>query len=638
MSGKTFVERVSDLCKSLDFLGPDFRFEKSSSAQFQSISGFLFSSVCGIACIVMGLFFGKEVYEKKEPIINISSAFVQYSDVYLDEFPVMFAFIASNGTSLSLETINRYMKVELFEQTMKENGVVKEITDYYGFDNCTNVKFKKYQDMVEKRLNGSQNLLCVNQQDKRLMFSNAYLALNSTNFNFVFRKCMSGSCPKDINEVIENMLITVIYPTSFVDIFNYPKPVDTYFDEATTQASNFLKRRVYMRFIYNKFTDDRGVVFNTFVPQDFVQLLSVVPDDLLYPKEGPFKDILFWLALESPKISNLFSRKYMKISDLLAILGGTINSLYIILRVLSSHYLRFIYMDFLRHTVYDVIFDEAEKNRIRNEKLDAKLAKKRLEEEKNNEFNSNSLMKENNLKGDNKKKMNFSDISNISNINDITPKENQRLDRIEHNSKFNSLVDSERGLKVNSRNQASINEDDAKPNLNINVKQLKISNFVDKDLMNQKSNRENQNENDENMDDNSHKRLDLDNKMMHKKSTTTRMDIDSISNQRSSIDFLNNYADKKDGKLEKYEGTKSEMDFKNKKFYNEMIIDTFKEERVPEGYINYLLSYIKCNSELSRIYEIRLKGIRKLMNINTYCRVITLQKEYALDEESFVDL
>lgn len=633
-SSKSFLERVSDLCKSMDFLGPDFRFEKSSSAQFQSISGFLFSSVCGIACIVMGMFFGKEVYEKKEPIINISAAFVEYSDIFMDEFPIMFSFFAANGTSLNLETINRYMRINNYEQTMDDKGVVKEITDIYGFDNCTNVKFKKYEDMFKNRLNSTNpNLLCVDQKEKRLMFSNSYLALNSTNFNFVFKKCVGAGCPADTDSVIENMLITVIYPTSFVDIFNYKRPILTYFDEATTQASNYLKRRVYMRFIYNTFTDDTGVVFNNYVPQNFVQLLSVVPDDLLHPTTGPFKDILFWLALESPKISNLFSRKYMKISDLLAILGGTINSLYIILRVLSAHYLRFIYMDFLRHTVYDVIFDEAEKNRIKNEKLNLKKAEKSKKEAKN-DFNSNSLLKENNLKND-KKRFDMSDISNISNINDLTPNSNNQ--RIDHNSKFNCLVDSEKGAKVSSKNT------DLDMERNINVKKLNIANFIDQDLMeeklrkNQLSSRNHVVIEDDDKNNNSDKRLNVDGDVrtqMHKKSTTTKMD----SIQGSSIDFLNQMSSKKDGGLEKYEGTKSEMDFRKKAFYNEMIIDTFKEDRVPEGYLNYIFSYLRCNAELSRIYEIRLKGIRKLMNINTYCKVITLQKEYSLDEESFVDL
>lgn len=634
-SSKSFLERVSDICKSMDFLGPDFRFEKSSSAQFQSVSGFLFSSVCGIACIVMGMFFGKEVYEKKEPIINISAAFVEYSDIFMDEFPVMFAFFAANGTSLSLETINRYMRINNYEQTMDDKGVVKEIVDIYGFDNCTNVKFKKYEQMFKERINGTNpNLLCLDQKDKRLMFSNAYLALNSTNFNFVFKKCVDAGCPADTDAVIENMLITVIYPTSFVDIFNYKRPILTYFDEATTQASNYLKRRVYMRFIYNTFTDDTGVVFNNYVPQNFVQLLSVVPDDLLHPKTGPFKDILFWLALESPKISNLFSRKYMKISDLLAILGGTINSLYIILRVLSAHYLRFIYMDFLRHTVYDVIFDEAEKNRIKNEKLNLKKAEKIKKESKNNDFNSNSLLKENNLKND-RKRFDMNDISNISNINDLTPNSNNQ--RLDHNSKFNCLVDSEKGAKISSKSP------DLDMERNVNVKKLNIANFIDQDLMeenlrkNQLSSRNHAVIEDDDKNNNSDKRLNVDGDVrtqMHKKSTTTKMD----SIQGSSIDFLNQMSNKKDGGLDKYEGTKSEMDFRKKAFYNEMIIDTFKEDRVPEGYLNYIFSYLRCNTELSRIYEIRLKGIRKLMNINTYCKVITLQKEYSLDEESFVDL
>jgi hypothetical protein len=62
---------------------------------------------------------------------------------------------------------------------------------------------------------------------------------------------------------------------------------------------------------------------------------------LYYPGITPISAILF----ESPNIVDNINRSYMKIQDLFAKIGGLINALVILMKVLSSNYIDFIYFN-----------------------------------------------------------------------------------------------------------------------------------------------------------------------------------------------------------------------------------------------------------------------------------------------------
>ncbi len=308
---KGFFIKSGEALKTIDFMGPEFEFEDDNSSKFKSVSGFCFSVSCIIICVTIGSLFGNEIFERKEPMVNISQQFITYSDVYLDSFPIMFSFKDKFGKGLKLNELNNFIETMIYSEQMNSNGVVNDVNDYYNFIECKNINYKLYNDIFKKFLikdNEEEYYFCLDQKQTNLYFSNSYLALNSTNFNFVFKKCQNN-CDNKMEEILEDMLLTIIYPTSFVDIYNYTNPVLTYFEETTTKLSNFLTRRSYMRFIYNVFIADNGLINSDISSEDFISLDSVVPDDLLHIKEGPKKNVLFWLALESPKVKKLFNRK-----------------------------------------------------------------------------------------------------------------------------------------------------------------------------------------------------------------------------------------------------------------------------------------------------------------------------------------
>ncbi len=59
-----------------------------------------------------------------------------------------------------------------------------------------------------------------------------------------------------------------------------------------------------------------------------------------YPGITPIVTVL----VDSPNIVDNISRSYMKLQDLLAKIGGMINALFIVTKILSFHYLRFLYI------------------------------------------------------------------------------------------------------------------------------------------------------------------------------------------------------------------------------------------------------------------------------------------------------
>lgn len=363
-----------------DFIGPQFSLEHNDTTRFQSWQGFSLSTIVITVCTTLAFMFGQEIYRRKTPIVSISQEFVQYSDVWMKEFPLMFSFILINGTSLTFNNFEQYIEPSIYMASMDEKGLVHEPDKFFKFQNCNPNRYIKYSDIVKEKitLQPDRTFLCMDHDDLS-NFSNTYFAANSTNLNFVLKNCnasRSGKLCADEDEIaktVENMLVTITYVTSFVDFYNFTNPVFTYMDEMTTQASNFLTRRSYLRFVYNAFESDNGILLEDKTRTEFIYLNSIVPDDLNKVDKGPNKDVLFWLSLESPKLRNLTARNYMKVQDLLAKIGGIANAIIILVRLLSYHYLRYLYLFNIKEVAIDAVIQNELEQSVLNNLYDSKL-------------------------------------------------------------------------------------------------------------------------------------------------------------------------------------------------------------------------------------------------------------------------
>lgn len=392
-------EIIKKYIVKMDFLGPEYNLENNESMRYQSIPGLIISFITIAACFTISMMFGNEIYEKKLPIVSISQEYPTYSDIKMNDFPFMFSITAPDKSSYTKEDLYSYVHMEISSDEMSVDGTLIRGKTYYDFEICDPSKFKNplQRDSLNEYLKSKEglNYFCI-VSDSNSMFSNSYYASNSTNINFYVKKCLDKEMienrkknPKDFeyllnsNSTIQNLRnqnpcpannfakvqdaqFTVVYINSIVNFYNFAQPISLAIEEATTLISQYLLRRVYMRFTYNKFLNDVGILFEVRQIINFINLFSVVPDDLLLNREGLDKETMIWLALESPKISTVITRQYMKIQDLLAKVGGVINAIVIINRIIFLHYLRFLYIYEVKENALECINQKNLENQILN--------------------------------------------------------------------------------------------------------------------------------------------------------------------------------------------------------------------------------------------------------------------------------
>lgn len=661
----------------LDFAGPEYYFESNDSSRFQSVAGLIFS-ILGIAtCLSIGFMFGQEIYKRKSPNVSISQEFVQYSDVLMKEFPIMLSFITTNGTSLSAQNFNNYFDPYIFFITMDDLGNVQKADKYYDFESCDPSHYTKYSDLVTKKIASkpNTNYLCM-KHDIDSAFRNSYYSLNSTNLNFKIKKCnvnmKDNICSEDINDVIHDMLITITYVTSFVDFYDFSDPVITYMDELTTQANLYLTRRSYLRFVYNAFESDNGMLLEEKNRQEFIYLNSIVPDDLLLNYQGPDTDVLYWLALESPKLRNLTARNYMKVQDLLAKIGGLANAIIVICRIIPYHYLRYMYLFSLKECALDAIYqNELEQsiiNNLNNSKLkniNFEVSNFKIKEIVNME--EESAIKSNKNSGDNSKlpsnvsskRESPKDVNIVSNnVKNIIGLEHRNNNVISKNADNDNSV---KYLKVcdDSNDAASIKRlnlkenDNLKNNENNNTnKQAKISNTdfnnnnkhvsqnnTNKDILdifkNMKSkitkttqNKTNKTDIKDNFSKNNNtNKLTLFNNNTNINNTNNANNNFNNANNvniNSNKNANNNKLYKKDSLPEKELDALKSINTK-KSFFSPSVVLKLLINKKDLSYCEYLKSIMCCNRKTYSKYEIQIKAVRKILSIHTYSKLVISQ-------------
>lgn len=629
-------QKIKKKLLKLDFIGPEYFLESNDTSRFQSFQGLFWSFLAVTTCITIGYMFGKEIYQRKSPNVSISQEFVSYSDVYVNEFPIMFSFISTNGTSLSAKNIHKYYEPLIYFVSMNTNGQVLDIDKYYDFEDCDPTHYSKYSDLVKVKMAEKPNInyLCMKHDDNS-MFSNSYFAVNSTNLNYKIKKCnttrASSNCADDLPTTVQDMLITITYVTSFVDFYDFGDPVNTYLDELTTQASLYLTRRSYLRFVYNAFESDNGILLEDKSRKEFIYLDSLVPDDLLLNYQGPDTDVLFWLALESPKLRNLIARSYMKVQDLLAKIGGLVNAIIIICRIITYHYLRYLYLFSLKECAMDAVHQNELEQSIMNNMNNSKI--------KNINFEvSNFKLKEN---------VNFEEPSIIkpnNNSNNASPKT-----KIHH-------VPDDMDDSVKHFNFIQQNKDLPHSNMNVNMNNIQnnnnISNNVDmnnypklqhlgKDKMKNSNTEFSPNIIKFQAKDNNNNNdiigifKDVHSKLKSKdKSTKERVDVKSTnynansSNAASSNNAYNiNNLFKKDSDVfipEKELEVLKRFNTK-KSFFSPSVVSKLLVQKEDLNYFEYLKSSICCDKITYNKYEIQMKAVRKILSIHTYSKLVIAQ-------------
>jgi len=413
--------------RKFDLFGRYLTFTDDHSQKHYTSVGFLLTTMIIVFVTVIGIIYGSEVVSKKNGNITISDETVENSQIYLRDLPIMMSFTNING--FNINNAERYFNVKNWDFRIDENlQVGLNIT--MGLVKCDPNNFTPgpSRDFIMETLAAreAQNFdsYCFNDTQNTFI-QNTYGGFNSSFQSMEVILCdpVQTECPDDIEIVSKAIFVSLAFPNYYVNSQEYDNPIQISHSNEITYCDNFFKRRLLLSFTNDLVITDKGWIFEDLKKESYISLYKVKNEILLKGEDNG----IFSILLQSPRNVKVFTRKYMKIQDLLGNIGGFIDCLFFLFHILIGGYVDF---KFNIHTYHNII----SKLSISKDKF------KMIEEENENEILNESLNDDNN-------NLNFNMLQNeqTNSLNYLNAPRNRS------NNNFNKLNASEE--EDNSENQ-----------------------------------------------------------------------------------------------------------------------------------------------------------------------------------------
>lgn len=355
---------------NIDFLGPKIGFEYKGSSNFQSVIGAFYSSIIIIITIVLAGVNWSDFYYRDNPLFaSTSQQMVDASTIYLKEFPIVITFNGLDGNT-QYEYLEKYFDCEINFGTMMTNGQLDLIRSNFKLERCDLFSQFTFPDNLKPELKIFQEtriLYCANFTDNAY-FRNPMFTMNSTYLSFRFVKCNNNSeyeCPEDLDQIIQTTIANFAFINGFIDSFDYLVPIKYSVNVITTQLSLGTLKRVYFKFVNNKYTTDYGWIWSNNIVVNYKSYDSMIMDSVVTQGTEVENDLI-WYTLESPYIMNFTIRQYQTVQGFLSDLGGLANILYMIIQTVTHTHLRFLYLFFLRNLALDNKYNLKGKSKLHN--------------------------------------------------------------------------------------------------------------------------------------------------------------------------------------------------------------------------------------------------------------------------------
>jgi hypothetical protein len=329
--------------KRVDFISSEVGFELDDSKIYKTFQGAFISISILISCVILGFLFGRDLYERKLPIVSRSNNYLQDSVISLKKYSLFFLLSDTKGNFLS--NYDQYFSPTIFKINRTNSK-----TDYanypsnYKIVKCNSTHFSSYEGKVsQKEIESYVNLptFCLDLDDYAEV-KNSYAFSNSSYVNVGFTQCNISNpnviCAKDFEERMREVYVRMFYLNNYIDSTDYHNPVKYYIDVKTQQVSRGQLKRNYFRFINDKYVTDNGWLIQSISTYDYVSLKDVSLEINSIADFAPLD--LYWITIESPQLRNYYFRRYMKLQDLFASIGGIINAFIIFSKIVFYHYMR----------------------------------------------------------------------------------------------------------------------------------------------------------------------------------------------------------------------------------------------------------------------------------------------------------
>jgi hypothetical protein len=481
--------------KKIDFLGPQIGFEYEDSNTYRTTQGAIYSLITFVAAIVITLMFGRELYERKNPIVSENKEFIPESKVYFKDFPVLFSF--HYGDTTQVENPNDFYDFFIESYTIDSQSKIL-VNRNYMLNKCQPDSFTSNKDLVKNLIsNTSFNYYCFSTNDNDY-FSNDLGSPDSSYFRIYIQFCDNSNPLRDCKmipqlDAVKGLVIVTSFVNNVVDSTNYDNPVTPYVDRFVQPISSGLFKLLNFRISSNLYVSDNGWMLEEKRNIVYYKKDEVSTDINLM--DFNFAKYVYSAVFESPRLRSKTQRSYMKIQELLARVAGVAKLFTLIITLFTYDHIRFLYLMFIRKSSLEKFNERSKFNKSSKEEVDNLIFN-------NYKYNSNKDLNSGNKNSNNLQKKTIEDVKYQENIyasnkncsiNNISKKslleENKNIKNTDKNElKLNNLILPNQNLEANQDNPDKNNKQDVEKSnsgknvlhdakININLKNIGYENI-----------------------------------------------------------------------------------------------------------------------------------------------------------------
>lgn len=235
-----------------------------------------------------------------------------------------------------------------------------------GYEFCRDSYYDTFLEMDKQIIKEDEgkinkNRICLKESVKIGLYVNSTIStLNAPEIHFQIYGCKNStenqySCasPEEIDEIIPNVVIQATIPLTLYDFQNTQKPQQNFHDFSYIRLDKLMYKYVQNQLIPTFLFADYGYLYEDYRLHATNFNPNIFFDPLARKESQPFYDYMFAISLD---VKSIYLRN-QKFNEILASLGGIINAIFLLGKILCMSYNSFI----LKHKIIKSTFSQPKK-------------------------------------------------------------------------------------------------------------------------------------------------------------------------------------------------------------------------------------------------------------------------------------
>ena len=336
-------EKLINILEIQDAFKSPFQFLFNGKRDIHVPFGMILSLIINFANICLTITLIRQLINHSEPDVNYakftSSMTVNMS---LNTRELLFTIAIRDQNYNIINDPSYGYILPTYERTYSNKGNFEIEIVTLDFMNCSNV-YPLFEELgVSDRFNstGLINYNCYNFTEP-IIIGGKYGTDFYANLDFYIMKCRNSSdsdiickSEEEIDSVMQNGWLQITYVSSYIDFYNYSNPIQYITEDSYINLDISMNKQLFIYFSSLEIYSENNIVFSNKKKETSSKHDSTITDIISVLDDGIISSVMVCPSFSIDK----YYRKYIKIQEIGASIGGLYSGLSLIVVIIYSYH------------------------------------------------------------------------------------------------------------------------------------------------------------------------------------------------------------------------------------------------------------------------------------------------------------